>query len=51
MILKQKEIFNKFEDEKIKEITNLDKKKVNPEDLIYKYKGSSSDANFNKFDK
>ena len=48
-ISKQKEIFNEFVDERLEEITKLDKK-VNPDDLKYRYKGSNADAKFNEFD-
>ena len=49
LISKQKEIFNKLVDKRLEEITNLDKN-VNPKDLIYKSKGPTADAAFNKFD-
>ena len=49
MISKQKEVFNKLVDERLKEITKLDKN-VNLDDLIYRYKGSTADAKFNEFD-
>ena len=49
MTSKQKEIFNKLADERLEEITNLDKK-VNPKDLKNKYKGPTADAKFNEFD-
>ena len=49
LILKQKEIFNKLVDERLEEITNLDKK-VNSDDLIYRYKGNTADEKFHKFD-
>ena len=53
MISKQKEIFNKLVDERIKKITNLDKK-VNLDDLIYRliyrYKGKTPDENFDTYD-
>ena len=49
MISKQKEIFNKLADERLEEITGSDKK-VKPYDLIYRYKGPTADAKFNKFD-
>ena len=49
MISKQKEIFNKLVDERLEEITNLDKK-VNSDDLIYRYKGNTADEKFHKFD-
>ena len=48
-ILKQKEIFNKLADKKLKEITELDKK-VNLDYLVYRYKGRSPDENFDKYD-
>ena len=38
MISKQEEIFNKLADERIEEITKLDKK-VDPDDVIYVHKG------------
>ena len=46
---KQKEIFNKLVDERLEKITDLDKK-VNSDDLIYRYKGNIADAKFDKFD-
>ena len=49
LISKQKEIFNELADKKIEEITNLDKQ-VNPDDLLYSYKGNTADAKFNQFD-
>ena len=49
LISKQKEIFNKFADERLDEITELDKK-VNLDNLIYKYKGPTVDAKFDEFD-
>ena len=39
-ISKQKEIFNKLVDEKLEQITDLSKK-VNSNDLIYRYKGNT----------
>ena len=36
LISKQKEIFNKLADERLKKITELDEK-VNRDDLVYKY--------------
>ena len=48
-ISKQKEIFNKFVDEKRQNITDLDKK-VNGDDLIYTYKGNIADVKFDGFD-
>ena len=49
LISKQKEIFNELADKKIEEITNLDKQ-VDPDDLLYSYKGNTADAKFNQFD-
>ena len=49
MILKQKEILNKFADESLEEISELDKK-VNPDNLIYRHKGPTADIKFDKFD-
>ena len=46
---KQKEIFNKLSDERIEEITGLNKK-VNPNNLIYRYKGPAADVKFGEFD-
>ena len=48
LISKQKEIFNELVDERLKEITELDKK-VNYDDLIYKYKSNTKDVEFNQF--
>ena len=48
-ISKQKEIFNKLVDEKLEKITDLDKR-VNRDDLIYRYKGKLADAKFDEFD-
>ena len=45
----QKEIYNKLVDERLEEITKLDKEKVNPDDLIYRYKGSTDDEKNNEF--
>ena len=39
-------MFNKLADERLEEITKLDKK-VNPDDLIYRYKDSTADKKFN----
>ena len=49
MISKQKEIFNGLVDERLEKITDLDKK-VNSDDLIYRYKGNTADVKFNEFD-
>ena len=48
-ILKQKEIFNKLVEERLEEIINLDEK-VNPDNLIYRYKDPNADVKFNDFD-
>ena len=47
-ISKQKKVFNKLVDERHKKMTDL-VKKVNSDDLIYKYKGNTADAKFDKF--
>ena len=39
---KKKEIFNELVDEWPEKITDLDKKKVNRDDLIYRYKGNTT---------
>ena len=49
MISKQKEIINECVDERLEKIADLDKKKVNSNDLIYKYKGSTVNVKFNEF--
>ena len=49
ILSKQKEIFNVLVDERLEKITDLDKK-VNSDDLIYRYKGNTADVNFDKFD-
>ena len=49
MISKQNKIFNELVDERLEEITDLDKK-VDSADLIYRYKGKSADAKFDKID-
>ena len=48
-VSKQKEIFNELVDERLEKITDLDKK-VNSDDLIYRYKGNIADEKFDKFD-
>ena len=48
LISKQKEIFNELADERLKEITELDEK-VNRNDLVYRYKGKSSDKKFDEY--
>ena len=47
--LKTQEIFNELEDERREKITDLDKK-VNSDDLIYRYIGNTADVKFDKFD-
>ena len=49
LISNQKEIFNEFADERFEKIVDWDKK-VNTDDLIYKYKGNTADEKFDKFD-
>ena len=49
LISKAKEIFNKLADKRLDEITKLDKK-VNPDNLIQRYKGKTADDKFNGFD-
>ena len=46
----KKELFNELMDKRREKITDLDKKKVNSDNLIYRYKGNTSDVNFDKFD-
>ena len=48
-VSKQKEIFNELVDERLEKITDLDKK-VNSDDLIYRYKSNIADGKFDKFD-
>ena len=45
----KKKFNNELVNERLDEITELDKK-VNPHDLICKYKGPTADVKFNKFD-
>ena len=47
--MKQKEIFNKIVDKNIKKITELNNE-VSPDNLIYKYTGTTADAKSNEFD-
>ena len=49
LISKQKEIFNELVDKRLEKITDLDKK-VNSDDLIYRYESNSPDLNFDEFD-
>ena len=48
-ISKQKEIFSELVDERFEKITDFDKK-VNSDDLIYRYKVNIADEKFDKFD-
>ena len=48
-VSKQKEISNALVDERREKITDLDKKKVNSDDLIYRYKGNTSNVKFDEF--
>ena len=47
---KQKEIFNELVDKRCEKIIDLDKKKVNSEDLIYRYRSNTAAVKFNEFD-
>ena len=49
MILKEKEIFNKRSNEKLNKITELDNK-VDTGNLVYRYKGKTSNEKFDKCD-
>ena len=49
LISKQKEIFNNFADTRLNEVTELNKK-VNLDDLVYRYKGRTPDEKFDKYD-
>ena len=49
LISKQTEIVNELVDDRLKEITDLDKK-VDSNDLIYRCKNWTADAEFDKFD-
>ena len=48
-ISRQKEIFNELADKRLNEINELDKK-VNLEDLIYRYQCNTPNEEFNKYD-
>ena len=50
LISKQKEIFNEVVDKRRGKIIDLDKNKVNSDDLIYRYRGNTADVKFNEFD-
>ena len=45
----KQEIFNELVDKKVNEIIELDKK-VNLDDLIYRYKGNTRNDKFNNYD-
>ena len=49
LILKQKEIFNKLAKERFNKINELDKK-VDIDDLVYRYRGKSPNEKFDKCD-
>ena len=49
LISEQKEIFHELADERFEETTELDKR-VNPDNLVYRYKGSTADLKFDEFD-
>ena len=49
LISKQKEIFSKLVDGRLKKINELDEK-INLDDLIYRYKGRSPDQKFDEYD-
>ena len=42
-------MFNELVDKRLEKITDLDKK-VNSDDLIYRYKGNIAEVNFDEFD-
>ena len=42
-------MFNELVDKRLNEITELDKK-VNVDDLVYRYKGKTLDEKFDKYD-
>ena len=48
-ISKQKELFNDVADKRLNEISELGER-VNPDDLIYRYRGNTSNKEFNKYD-
>ena len=49
MVLKAKEMYPKLKQEKFEKINSLDKN-ADTNELVFKYKGNTADANFNKFD-
>ena len=48
MFLRQREIYNELTEEKENEIEELDKT-VNRKELLYKYKGNTSDVDFSEY--
>ena len=48
-ISKQKDLFNDLADKRLNEISQLDER-VDPDDLIYRYRGNTSSREFNKYD-
>ena len=48
-ISRQKEVFNKFMDERLEKITDSNER-LNRNDLIYRYKGKFADRKFDEFD-
>ena len=46
---KKKEIFNELVDKKREKINDLDKK-INSDDLIYRYRDNTADVKFDEFD-
>ena len=49
LMSKQREVINEFVNERLEKINNLDKK-VNSDNLIYRFKGNTADEKFDKFD-
>ena len=49
LISKQKKIFNELADERLKKITELNKK-VNYDNFLYEFTGKTKDTDFNQFD-
>ena len=49
MISKQEEIFNKLKNESLEEMNELNKE-VNPDNLIYRNKGPTTDVKFDELD-
>ena len=46
---KRREVINELVNERLEKINNLDKK-VNSDNLIYRFKGNTADEKFDKFD-